>query len=787
MLRSAKKIKLEHDTYANNHQKTTKQHPQSGQYMTLRIDDDGPTNEIPCPSPIPNPNEQLIPQGLAIVNDTTQGETERHTEFNGRFVSLVSLLRVINTVYRSNLTSPKWKNFRGSRIECQDKIRINNVIWRTWHQQYNGKTKTLVCRFVSPLDAQTSTTQINHQLKQQITNNLKGEYMKWRRLSYKTTLHRTDIDSRTVEGKHLWGNISEIHTSKINSNFRRIRTPSPDSYSALDDYDLVADQLLFSTTNAFNDKDSVLGGNPDLYQPIMGQYYFDFHTLDMFDPLNDDFTSRCNNDSLSTLSNYQNQSDFTLDVSTQSQQDLSNFQTLVSVATERPHLTIEQQNNIINQNNSNNNVQMNVNNMNSIAICNNIDYQPFHTYTQNLSQSIRNKNNNQLNTNNIEEIMPITNISMTQSTNIVMNTSQTSLSHKSNEIRQQQQQQQQTDLSICKPPPSSTLVDLLKQRRSPPVSMPAVTTSQQKQNSIVKQSRKSSKKSQIQIKRLSASNDNNIRNITNSNELAINSTLTGRRKTRRVVSRSTSEEIPLSYTQQQFPIPTSSSARKKNASISNDAIFLNGDGILDSSPSSSSSGGLDAESKRRRNIKNGFDNLRFLIPELNNPTNAKKSKAQMLECTANQIQQATEIRDKMKNEVDRLQQEEEQLKEKISQYQASLPIDGIPSVPTANRSREASYTLFHSYVADRTRKHWHFYPYSLVLKRLFDTYQNTVKCESSEEFQRSLNEWKTNSLTLVQLRQAAAQSVMDMGRTTSLISSPEQVPEECVRLALSDF
>ena len=77
--------------------------------------------------------------------------------------------------YRSNLTSPKWKNFRGSRIECQDKIRLNNVIWRTWHQQCNDKhsifvfllivsriiildirkTKSLVCQFVSPLDTQT--------------------------------------------------------------------------------------------------------------------------------------------------------------------------------------------------------------------------------------------------------------------------------------------------------------------------------------------------------------------------------------------------------------------------------------------------------------------------------------------------------------------------------------------------------------------------------------------------------------------------------------------------------
>jgi hypothetical protein len=41
-------------------------------------------------------------------------------------------------------------------------------------------------------------------------------------------------------------------------------------------------------------------------------------------------------------------------MSSQSQQDLSNFQTLVSVATERPRVTIEQQKNILNQNNNSN-------------------------------------------------------------------------------------------------------------------------------------------------------------------------------------------------------------------------------------------------------------------------------------------------------------------------------------------------------------------------------------------------------------------------------------------------
>lgn len=124
----------------------------------------------------------------------------------------------------------------------------------------------------------------------------------------------------------------------------------------------------------------------------------------------------------------------------------------------------------------------------------------------------------------------------------------------------------------------------------------------------------------------------------------------------------------------------------------------------------------------------------------------------------------------MKAEVDALQAEKEHLQEKILQYQTSLPVDGVPVIPAAKRSREALYALFHSYVADRTRKNWRFYPYSLVLNRIFDAFQSTVSCDSSEEFHRSLNEWKTNSLNLGQLRQMASQAVIEMGQTTSLIT-----------------
>lgn len=49
--------------------------------------------------------------------------------------SLKNLILYIKTTYSNNLTSPKWKNFKGLKLQVVEKIRLNNVIWRTWFEQ----------------------------------------------------------------------------------------------------------------------------------------------------------------------------------------------------------------------------------------------------------------------------------------------------------------------------------------------------------------------------------------------------------------------------------------------------------------------------------------------------------------------------------------------------------------------------------------------------------------------------------------------------------------------------
>ena len=72
-------------------------------------------------------SDQLInPQNRTISGGLTLDKTNK---------SLKNLIYYIKTAYSNSLTSPKWKNFKGLKLQVIEKIRLNNVIWRTWFEQ----------------------------------------------------------------------------------------------------------------------------------------------------------------------------------------------------------------------------------------------------------------------------------------------------------------------------------------------------------------------------------------------------------------------------------------------------------------------------------------------------------------------------------------------------------------------------------------------------------------------------------------------------------------------------
>uniref|UniRef100_A0A2I3G9T2 BHLH domain-containing protein n=1 Tax=Nomascus leucogenys TaxID=61853 RepID=A0A2I3G9T2_NOMLE len=65
--------------------------------------------------------------------------------------TLTRLFECLSLAYSGKLVSPKWKNFKGLKLLCRDKIRLNNAIWRAWYIQYVERRKSPVCGFLTPL------------------------------------------------------------------------------------------------------------------------------------------------------------------------------------------------------------------------------------------------------------------------------------------------------------------------------------------------------------------------------------------------------------------------------------------------------------------------------------------------------------------------------------------------------------------------------------------------------------------------------------------------------------
>ena len=61
--------------------------------------------------------------------DHTRSSISGGLTLNKTNKSLKNLIYYIKTAYSINLTSPKWKNFKGLKLQVVEKIRLNNVIW----------------------------------------------------------------------------------------------------------------------------------------------------------------------------------------------------------------------------------------------------------------------------------------------------------------------------------------------------------------------------------------------------------------------------------------------------------------------------------------------------------------------------------------------------------------------------------------------------------------------------------------------------------------------------------
>lgn len=188
-------------------------------------------------------------------------------------------------------------------------------------------------------------------------------------------------------------------------------------------------------------------------------------------------------------------------------------------------------------------------------------------------------------------------------------------------------------------------------------------------------------------------------------------------------------------------------------------------------------GHIHAEQKRRYNIKNGFDMLHSLIPQLSQNPNPKLSKAAMLQKGADYIRQLRAERNQLKEEMDSLRHQIECLNTSISNCQSMLPATGAPiSRHRTSKMKE----MFDEYVRTRTRENWKFWIFSILLEPLMISFNTSVSTASIEDLYRSTMLWVEQHCSLVDLRPAVLNSLRYLCTATDILSDPGRLPEEAL-------
>ncbi|XP_058435825.1 MLX-interacting protein isoform X3 [Marmota monax] len=214
--------------------------------------------------------------------------------------SLTKLFECMTLAYSGKLVSPKWKNFKGLKLQWRDKIRLNNAIWRAWYMQYLEKRKNPVCHFVTPLDGSVDVDE--HRRPEAITTEGKywksriefviREYHKWRTYFKKRLQQHKDEDlSSLAQDDDI------LYWHKHGDGWK---TPVPMEEDPLLDTDMLMSEFsdtLFSTLSSHqpvawpNPREIAHLGNADMIQPGLIPLQPNLDFMDTFEPFQDLFSS----------------------------------------------------------------------------------------------------------------------------------------------------------------------------------------------------------------------------------------------------------------------------------------------------------------------------------------------------------------------------------------------------------------------------------------------------------------------------------------------------------------
>ncbi|NXJ83699.1 MLXPL protein, partial [Trogon melanurus] len=187
---------------------------------------------------------------------------------------------------------------------------------------------------------------------------------------------------------------------------------------------------------------------------------------------------------------------------------------------------------------------------------------------------------------------------------------------------------------------------------------------------------------------------------------------------------------------------------------------------------------ISAEQKRRFNIKLGFDTLHSLVSTLSAQPSIKVSKATTLQKTAEYICKLQQERAALQDEVQRLREQIEELNSSINLCQEQLPATGVP----ITRQRfDQMRSMFDEYVRSSTLQNWKFWVFSIIIRPLFESFNGMVSTASMESLTQTCLAWLDQHCSLPALRPTVLSSLRQLSISTSILSDPTCIPEQATQ------
>lgn len=189
----------------------------------------------------------------------------------------------------------------------------------------------------------------------------------------------------------------------------------------------------------------------------------------------------------------------------------------------------------------------------------------------------------------------------------------------------------------------------------------------------------------------------------------------------------------------------------------------------------------NAEQRRRGSLKNGFEQMRSLIPSLRRDSGMKVSKAALLHKGGDYLQQLKREREHLSHETAKLRRDVDGINRDLAECHNSLS-SSLGSASSQAASQERLQALFDAHVRERTMADHKYWIFSLLMQPLMLSFSSAVGVpENMEDMEQTTRSWVNQHLRLVHLRPLMLNSLKEISIATDILERPDLLQQEAVR------